>query len=661
MPSKNKPYEQFGPFILFRKLEADALGELWRAARVEGSQVAGTVALRRLTGGSRQALTAACLAAAPVLPQLGGTSFVRDQSAGVVGGVPYLSWDYAGGRSLRHIINAARGAGGAQPKPLPLDQAVVIAEKVALSLATTAELRDGTGARLTHGGLIPQDVWISDDGEIRVGGQLLGDALVSSLGDAALAAEIGRYFSPEYRASGKPSRTADVYAAGAIFFLLVTGHEPPDGATASAFGAAVRAAKTMTGTPIPDDIRVILDKSFNLDPSMRYPSMGDMRQALSALVHGGNYAATTFNLAFYLSSLLKHEMETEAGERRQETALDLAPYLAPVATTAAAPAMPPAPVPQPAPRAQAPVPPAAPMFASSQPKPKSRMPLVAIALVALAALGGGGYFMYQKSAAKPVENAAVAPASAAPVPTATQAPVEIPEPVLATPTDTTGSAATTTATSTAADAELQKKAFEDAVKAKLQAEMMKLQSDYMKELKASQSRNAPVAAAPEPAREQPAPTPAREERPALSASQLDQQRRDAATTSQPAPAAAAPAQAQLQPAVTAPAPAPVQAPTVREGDVVDFSNLDSRPRPLKAIRPTYPMLAMKQKIAATIILTAFVNENGEVTDVKVLRGEPRFGINDAAIRAMRSTRFSSPMKDGKRVRTWFPQTIDFRP
>jgi TonB family protein len=60
-------------------------------------------------------------------------------------------------------------------------------------------------------------------------------------------------------------------------------------------------------------------------------------------------------------------------------------------------------------------------------------------------------------------------------------------------------------------------------------------------------------------------------------------------------------------------------------------------------------------------MTVLVDENGQVRDAKVLRGEPRFGLNDAAERAMRGTRFSSPMKDGKRVKTWFPQTIEFKP
>jgi TonB family protein len=161
-----------------------------------------------------------------------------------------------------------------------------------------------------------------------------------------------------------------------------------------------------------------------------------------------------------------------------------------------------------------------------------------------------------------------------------------------------------------------------------------------------------------------------EERDTPSAAQLDQQRREAAALRQEqlAEAAAATATAVTQtqapaPAVTqtqAPAPAPV-VPAVREGDVIDAAELDVIPKPLRPIAPVYPAIARQQKIAATIVLTAFINENGQVTDVRVLRGDARFGLNDAAMRAMRVTRWSAPMKDGKRVRTWLPQTIEFRP
>src|SRR5687768_6862136 len=121
MAARNKPYDQFGPYILFKKLEADALGDLWRAGRIENGQIGTTVALRRLTGGDRAALAANAQAVAELLPQLTGTSFARDQVIGVIAGIPYLAYSYAGGRSLRHIIDRARGGNGATPNPLPID------------------------------------------------------------------------------------------------------------------------------------------------------------------------------------------------------------------------------------------------------------------------------------------------------------------------------------------------------------------------------------------------------------------------------------------------------------------------------------------------------------------------------------------------------------
>ncbi|HEV7237696.1 MAG TPA: TonB family protein [Thermoanaerobaculia bacterium] len=644
MAARNKPYEQFGPYILFKKLEQDSLGDLWRAGRIEDAQLGATVALRRILGGNRGALASSITAASPSLSRLAGTSFARDQVAGVVDGVPFLAWDYAGGRSLRHIIDRGRGGKDTQPNPLPIDQAIVIAEKVALSLATTAEMRDGTNNRLSHGALLPQFIWISDDGEIRVGGQLLASGIIESLVDPKVAADIGRYVAPEIRTPGQVPKSADVYSMGAILFLLVTGHEPPDAMTASAFVSAVRAAKTPMGAPVPDDIRVILDKSFNLDPSMRYASIAEMKQAVSTLAHGGKYSATTFNLAFYLSNLLKKEMESEAAERDKESKLNVAPYLE---------------VPAPAPAAAAPAPTPLPaMFAEheSAAKPKSKLPLAIAAAVVLAAAGVGGWMLMGRTSAKP----APVPAKAAMVPAQAPAPRVISEPILvAGGATSTGPA---TATTGSADPEAQKKAFEDAVREKMQAEMMKLQSDYMDELKKQQSRNAPVAAAPAPS--SPAPAPA-EERASLTPAQLTQQMRETRTeetATAPAPVqqtqtavATAPA-----PTVAAPAPAPVT-PTIREGDVVDVGALDVMPRPVRAITAVYPPIARQQRISATVVVSALIDENGEVSQVKVLRGVGRFGIDEAAQRAMKSARFTSPMKAGKRVKTWYPQTIEFRP
>jgi TonB family protein len=635
MASKSRPYEQFGSFILFKRLEADALGDLWRAGRVDDGQLTGTVALRRLSGGNREAIARSAAEAQEIVPMLNGTSFARSQSIGVVDGIPYIAYDYAGGRSLRHIVDRARGGTNQVPNPIPLDQAIVVAEKVALSLATTGDLKYGD-MRLLHGALLPQFIWISDDGEIRVAGQQLGRGIIASLRDPRVAGEVSRYVAPEIRATGEPTKSSEVFSMGAILYLLVTGEEPPDALTTSAFAQAVRAAKTMAGADMPADIRAILEKALTIDPAARYASMTEMKQALSALAHGGKYSATTFNLAFYLSNLLKKEMESEAIDREKESKVNVAAYAEhpPVATAAPAPAM------------------ATPMFGlSEEPKKKNLVPLYAIGAVVV--IGGiAAAAMMMRGGAKPAPAPAPPPVKAA---VTTTAPVVVSQPVVA------ATPSTTTAT-TSMDPEAQKKAFEQAVAQKLQAEMMKLQTDYTQQLKQQQSKNAPVttqaSSAPQQRPPQQRPQPV-DERQAPSAAALDERRLEQRQTAAPQPTA--PQTSAQQPAAQtqqqAAAPPPV--PSVREGDIVDVTELDGMVTPLTPIRPNYPPVAMRVKAQATIVLTTLIDETGRVIDVKVLRGDPRFGFNEEAVRAIRSTRFSVPMKDGKRVKTWRPQTISF--
>jgi TonB family protein len=418
---------------------------------------------------------------------------------------------------------------------------------------------------------------------------------------------------------------------GAILYLLVTGEEPPDSLTASAFMQAVRSAKTMSGQEMPPEIRAILEKSLHIDPAMRYPSMAEMKQALSALAHGGKYSATTFNLAFYLSNLLKKEMEAEAIDREKESKVNAAAY-AEHPPSAPMPAI------------------AAPTFgvsAGDEPKKRNMVPLYAAA--AIVVIGGGiTAAMMMRGGTK----AAPAPTSTAPPPVkaavAAPAPVVVSQPVMA--------ATSTTAT---ADPDAQKKAFEQAVAQKMQEELMKLQKEYTQQLKQQQSKNAPVPVPAPPAAQPQRPQPA-DERSAPSAAALDERRLEQrqTATQPPAPQPSAPQQvAQSTPQPQPAAAAPVH--TVREGDVVEWDVLDSPLQTLTQPRPIFPPMALRAKATANILLSALVDENGRVIDVKVLRGDPRFGFNDEAMRAMRGARFSPPVKDGKRVKTWRPQTISF--
>jgi protein TonB len=356
-----------------------------------------------------------------------------------------------------------------------------------------------------------------------------------------------------------------------------------------------------------------------------------MKQALATLAHSGKYSATTFNLAFYLSTLLKKETESETVDREKESKVNVAPYLEHQLEISA------------------PI-----LIAPKQ--PKSKAPLFAAAAVVVAAVAVGGFWMMKGSAANATSQIAspTRPATRPPVP-----PPVVPQPIVATATSPT------TATTATIDPAAQKKAFEDAVNQKMQQEMLKMQSQFDKQLQQKKSKNAAVATPPpvQTASVAPQRTETMDDR-SQSAAAFDE-RRQAARTETVAPQVPVPTPVtQTQASVPVPQPQPAVPPPplpgVKEGDVVKFDELDERPVLTSQLRVSYPPMAMRQRIETSVILTALISENGDVIDVNVLRGDNRFGFNEAAIRAMRTAKFRPAMKDGKRVKTWQPQPIDFK-
>jgi len=95
--------------------------------------------------------------------------------------------------------------------------------------------------------LIPQFIWITEDGEVRVAGQKLGKGMIASLQETVVNSDVGTDYSPEYRNSGTPTKTSEVYAMGAVLYVLVTGQEPPDSLSVTAFTQMVRAANSRSG------------------------------------------------------------------------------------------------------------------------------------------------------------------------------------------------------------------------------------------------------------------------------------------------------------------------------------------------------------------------------------------------------------------------------
>ncbi len=108
------------------------------------------------------------------------------------------------------------------------------------------------------------------------------------------------------------------------------------------------------------------------------------------------------------------------------------------------------------------------------------------------------------------------------------------------------------------------------------------------------------------------------------------------------------------------AAAKAAAPAIREGDLVEITQVDVEPAVVSTIRPDVPALARLRKVGGTVLLRVLVTESGQTGEVEILRDtSPRVGLGESAKAAVEKWTWTPATKDGKKVRTWTTVPIPF--
>jgi protein TonB len=101
-----------------------------------------------------------------------------------------------------------------------------------------------------------------------------------------------------------------------------------------------------------------------------------------------------------------------------------------------------------------------------------------------------------------------------------------------------------------------------------------------------------------------------------------------------------------------PPPSEPEGPIIVAGDVI-------APEKLSAPQPVYPEMARKARIQGVVIVQAIIDKEGNVTNVKVLKGLP-MGLDVAAADAVKKWKFKPATLNGKPVSVYYNLTVNFR-
>jgi serine/threonine protein kinase, bacterial len=188
---------------------------------------------------------------------------------------PFLVMELVEGGTLRELLTE-RG-------PMPPHAVAAVLRPVLGGLAAAH------GAGLVHRDVKPENVLISDQGDVKIVDFGLVRA-VAAAGITSTSVILGTaaYLSPEQVRDGNASPRSDVYAAGIVAYELLTGQTPFSGD--SALSIAYQRLDTDVPAPgtvisgVPEQFDRLVRRATARDPADRYADALDMGAELEAIV-----------------------------------------------------------------------------------------------------------------------------------------------------------------------------------------------------------------------------------------------------------------------------------------------------------------------------------------------------------------------------------------
>lgn len=87
--------------------------------------------------------------------------------------------------------------------------------------------------------------------------------------------------------------------------------------------------------------------------------------------------------------------------------------------------------------------------------------------------------------------------------------------------------------------------------------------------------------------------------------------------------------------------------------------VDRMPSPLRQVKPRYPLSARRMGKSGQVLLRLYVDVDGAVGEVNVVRAEPAGVFENAAVEAVRKWRFTPAMSRGVAVGMWMTLPVRF--
>lgn len=279
---------RLGPYLFMSRLGAGGMGEVFKAwnlnlDRIEAIKV---VTSNEVTGSTIG--LARFEREARVLAQLDHPCITTIYNTGRERGIAFIAMEYVRGKTLLQVVKDAQ----AKNEKVPADWAVEVMREVA------SALEHAHAAGVIHRDIKPNNIMITDDGEVRVLDMGIARLLDpdSKASNSNLTRHVAGLGTPEvmppeqWADASSVSPASDIYSLGCTFFFLLIGKMPFTGESMHSLMSAhlteAPPAVHQLRKDVPPEVDQVIRKMLAKEPKDRYQSCTELLTDLNQ-VGGG--------------------------------------------------------------------------------------------------------------------------------------------------------------------------------------------------------------------------------------------------------------------------------------------------------------------------------------------------------------------------------------
>ena len=298
--------ERFGKYELLEKIAAGGMAEVFRARSRGAAGFEKIIVIKKILPklADEKEFQTLFLDEARIAVQLVDVNIVQVFDLGEIDGQYFMAMEFVDGVDLSKLIQRTRKRG---LFPIPLALFIISEVLKALHFAHHRNGPDGKGLNIVHCDISPQNILISNSGEVKLTDFGISRAAFQMQEQHQVIRGKYAYMAPEQVAGKALTGQTDIFALSIVLFELLAGKRlfkaKEKAQTLNNVRNAIVPSLQNIRPEVSDNLEQVVFKGLAKERSKRFQSSLKVLEALSSVLVEENHRATNNDLAQFLRDL----------------------------------------------------------------------------------------------------------------------------------------------------------------------------------------------------------------------------------------------------------------------------------------------------------------------------------------------------------------------